>query len=114
MGKGEFLGEFEQVVLLAVAQLAGQGYGMTIRREIEQRTGRAVSIGPVYQTLQRLEKKGCVVSRTGEPTRVRGGRATRHFLIQPAGIRALKRSRALLDNMWEGLGFETESEAGTT
>ena len=110
MGKGQFLGEFEQVVLLAVAQQEGEGYGMTIRREIERRTGRRVSIGPVYSTLRRLGAKGYLVSRVGEATPVRGGRATRYFQIEPQGIEALQASRAMLDQMWEGVWFETQKE----
>jgi DNA-binding PadR family transcriptional regulator len=105
MGKGEYLGEFEQVVLLAVARLAGHGYGMTIRREIQARTGRRVTLGPVYATLHRLELKGYVHSRAGAPTAVRGGRAARHFEIMPAGVAALKESKGMLEVMWEGLRF---------
>ena len=60
MSKEPYLGEFEQVVLLAVARLEGEGYGVTIRREIERRTGRSASIGAVYATLDRLEAKGHV------------------------------------------------------
>ena len=110
MGKGEFLGEFEQVVLLAVACLEGDGYGMTIRREIEERTGRRVSIGPVYSTLRRLEAKGHLISRLGEATPVRGGRATRYFQIESAGIRSLQESRAMLDQMWQGVWFQPQRE----
>ena len=98
-----YLGEFEQVVLLAVARLGGDGYGMTIRREIELRTGRAVSIGAVYATLDRLEKKGYLSSRVGEPTAQRGGRARRHFRLEDAGVRALWRTQRMLASMWRGL-----------
>lgn len=111
MGKGEFLGEFEQIVLLAVACLQGEGYGMTVRREIEQRTGRKVSIGPVYSTLRRLEAKGYLTSWMGEATPVRGGRATKYFRIEAAGIQALQESRRMLDQMWEGAPFERPKEA---
>lgn len=106
MPKGRFLGEFEQIVLLAVARLGPDSYGMTIRREIERRSGRTVSLAPVYSTLDRLERKGYVKSRAGEPTPVRGGRAPRHFEIQPPGVQALRRSRQMIDRMWEGLQFE--------
>ncbi len=110
MGKGQFLGEFEQIVLLAVARLEGQGYGMTIRREIEARTGRNVSIGPVYSTLRRLELKGFVESREGDPTPVRGGRSTRHFKILAPGVQALRLSREMLDQMWEDVSFDPRPE----
>jgi DNA-binding PadR family transcriptional regulator len=106
MARGELLGEFEQIVLLAVARQRGDGYGMTIRREIEVRTGRVVSIGPVYETLRRLELKGYIRSRPGIPTPIRGGRATRHFAILPPGIHALEESRRMLESMWEGVRFK--------
>ena len=111
MGKGKFLGEFEQLVLLAVLRLEDRGYGMSVRREIERQTGRDVTIGAIYATLERLEKKGLLTSREGEATPVRGGRARRHFALEPAGRRALLQSRHMLDSMWEGVdpaeGLET-------
>lgn len=111
MGRGRFLGEFEQLVLLAVARLGPDSYGMTIRREIQRRTGRSISLAPVYTTLNRLEKKGYLSSRTGEPTPIRGGRAPRHFRIEPAGVRALEESRRMFDQMWEGVKFNPRPEA---
>lgn len=103
MGKGEYLGEFEQLVLLALVHLADNAYGMTIRREIEKRTQRSISIGAVYATLERLERKGYVRSWVADPTAARGGRAKRFFKLQPAGITALQRSREMLASMWEGI-----------
>ncbi len=103
MGKGNYLGEFELVVLSTLARLGGDAYGMTIRLEIEQRTGRSVSIGAVYATLRRMEHKGLLSSSLGEPTRERGGRAKRFFCLQPRGERALRRSRQMFDSLWEGL-----------
>ena len=103
MAKGKFLGEFEQIVLLAVLRMAGEGYGMSIRREIERQTGRAVSIGAIYSTLERLERKGFLTSREGAATPVRGGRARRHFQLRPKGHRALLASRRMLDRMWSGV-----------
>ena len=105
MAKGDFPGELEQMVLLAVARLEGEGYGVTVRREIERRTGRTVVIGAVYATLERLEEKGLVRSWEGEPTPERGGRAKRHFRIQPEGIRALETARTMMDRLWEGVDF---------
>lgn len=105
MGKGDFLGEFEQVVLLAVARLDGDGYGVTVRREIERRTGREVTVGSVYTTLARLEEKGLVASVEGEPTPRRGGRARKHFRIRPEGVRALEAARGMMDRMWDGVDF---------
>ncbi len=103
MGDPGLLGSFEHLVLLAVARLGQDGYGVTIRHEIERRTGRAVAAGAVYVTLDRLEEKGYVASWEGEATARRGGRAKRHFRLRPAGARALRASRRLLERMWEGL-----------
>jgi PadR family transcriptional regulator PadR len=101
-----YLGELEQVVLLAVARLDGEGYGVTLRREIEARSGRSVSLGSVYTTLYRLEEKGYVVSTRGEPRSSRGGRARRLFRIEPEGTEALLATRRMLDRMWEGAELE--------
>jgi PadR family transcriptional regulator, regulatory protein PadR len=79
MPRGDLLGSLECVVLLALVRLGPEAYGMTVRREIEKRTGRDISIGAVYATLERLETKGFVSSFTGEPTAERGGRAKRLF-----------------------------------
>jgi PadR family transcriptional regulator PadR len=102
MGR-RFLGEFEQLVLLAVGHLGEEGYGVTIRREIERRTRRSVTIGAVYATLDRLEEKGYVASREGETAPYRGGRSRRLFKLSTAGVQGLKASRRMLDAMWEGL-----------
>ena len=106
MGKGDYLGEFEQVVLLALHQLRENAYGMTIRRDIEERTGRSASIGAVYATLDRLEGKKYVSSRMADPTPTRGGRAKRFYMLEPQGAAALRRSREMLARMWEGLEAE--------
>lgn len=110
MGKGGFLGEFEQLVLLAVARQGGDGYGVSIRKEIERRSGREVTVGSVYATLARLEEKGLVASEDGKPTARRGGRTRRQFRILPAGVRGLERSRSMLDAMWEGLDFGASAD----
>jgi PadR family transcriptional regulator PadR len=99
MARGEYLGEFEQIVLLAVARLEGESYGMAIRREIEDRTGRQVSIGAVYATLDRLERKGLVRARDAET----GGRARRFFAVTPAGVSRLDASRDMQARMWAGV-----------
>ena len=103
MGKGEYLGEFEQIVLLAVLRLGTNAYGVTIWEEIEKRSGRAVMIGAVYSTLDRLEAKRFIVSKRGDPTPERGGRAKRFFKLTLGGARALRQSRTILDRMWAGL-----------
>ena len=102
MKKYESLGEFEQSVLLAIAHLGEGAYGVTIRQEIEKRTGHAVAIGALYTALDRLERKGYVSSEMSDPTPERGGRSKRHFTVKAAGIGALKQSRDLLARMWQG------------
>jgi PadR family transcriptional regulator PadR len=112
VGKRDFLGEFEQTVLLAVLRQNDEGYGMSIRREIEECAGREVSIGAVYATLDRLEQKGLVRSREGEATPVRGGRARRHFEVTAEGARALRTSRAMMDRLWDGVDLGHVGERG--
>ena len=85
-----YLGEFEELVLLAVYVLKGDGYGTTIRNILEDATGRSISVGALYATLDRLERKGFVRSWQGEATAERGGRAKRYFQIEPSGRNALK------------------------
>lgn len=111
MGKGDFLGEFEQVVLLAVARLDDDAYGVSVRKEIERRTGRDVSVGSVYATLARLEEKGLVTSSEGQPTPRRGGRARRLFRILPDGAHALRATRGMMERLWEDLDLDTASRA---
>ena len=103
MGTRDHVGELEQLVLLALLRLRSDAYGMTIRREISARAGRDVSIGAVYTTLERLERKGFVSSRRGERTPERGGRAKRYFSIEAPGIRVLDESRETMTRMWQGL-----------
>jgi DNA-binding PadR family transcriptional regulator len=109
MSKGEFLGEFEHVVLLALARLREQAYGMAIREEIDRRTGRDVAIGSVYSALDRMEKKGYVESRVGDPTPERGGRAKRYYQLRRAGVVALTRAREMYAELWDGLEIDTEA-----
>ena len=111
MSRNEFLGEFEQIVLLTVARLRESAYGMAIRQEIEDRVGRPVSIGSVYASLDRMERKGYLRSVVGEPTPVRGGRAKRFYELVPHGARALERSRRVLDGLWDGLELDSEGLA---
>jgi PadR family transcriptional regulator PadR len=99
MDGNDRLGRFEEIVILALARLRENAYGVPIRREIAERTGRDVSFGAVYTTLERLERKGYVSSRTGEPTRERGGRAKRYFRIEAPGIRALNETREAIASM---------------
>ena len=103
MGKGDYLGEFEHIVLLALLRLGSNAYGVTIRQEIESRTERRASIGAIYSTLTRLEQKGFVSSRVGEPTAERGGRAKKFFKIEAPGQRALAQTHQTISSMADGL-----------
>ena len=97
------LGEFEHIVLAAALRLRPDAYGMTIRREIHERTGQDVSIAAVYKTLDRLSAKGLVTTRLGEATPERGGRRKKFFDITASGIDALQASAQRLTRMWEGV-----------
>src|SRR5271155_3767209 len=103
MSKLDYLGEFEHIVILALLRLADKAYGVTVRREIEARTGREVSIGAIYATLDRLEAKGYVNSRLGDPTPERGGRSKRFFRVSAKGILAVNRTHRALQSMTAGL-----------
>jgi len=103
MPKEPRAGEFEQLVLLAILHLGENAYGMAIRREIEIRTERRTSLGAVYTTLDRLEKKDYVSSWTGSPTPERGGRPKRFFKVQALGRAALRNSAAIRAAMAAGL-----------
>ena len=97
------LGEFEQLVLLAIAHLRGEAYGVPIVEEIERRTGRRVARAAVYVALRRLEDKGFVSSRMGEPVPERGGKGRRYVALEPAGVEALRAARRASERMWRGL-----------
>src|SRR5580658_3933629 len=103
MSTRDYLGEFEHVILLALLRLEDRAYGVTVRQEIEFRTKREVSIGAVYATLDRLEAKGYVKSRLGEPTPERGGRSKRFFHVAAEGVAAVNRTHRVLQSMTEGL-----------
>jgi DNA-binding PadR family transcriptional regulator len=103
MPPGGPLGEFEVVVLMAVLQLRDDAYGSSIREEIERRTGRPVSRGAVYITLDRLEEKALLMSRVDGASGSRGGRPKRLFRVTPAGVKAVKHSLAVLVRMHKGL-----------
>ena len=102
----EHLGEFEQIVLLAVLRLRDEAYGVPIRREIEKRTKRSLTVGALYRTLDRLEEKSLVTSWFSDPTPERGGRSRRYFKVEPLGVRALRESREALAAMWQGLDIK--------
>jgi PadR family transcriptional regulator len=97
------IGEFEQVVLLAILRLGDEAYAVSIGDEILRCTGRNVSRGSIYITLDRLETKGYLKSRLADPTPERGGRAKRFYLLRPRAVEALKESRRALAALWRGL-----------
>ena len=97
------LGEFEQLVLLAIVHLGGDTYGIPIAEEIQRRTKRKAARAAVYVTLRRLEDKGLVSSRMGDPTPERGGKGRRHVQLTAAGSRALLDARRVSENMWRGV-----------
>ena len=103
MPKGRYLAEFELYVMSALALLGDEAYGVTIRREIEQRSGRHVAIGAVYATLARLADKDLVSFRISDPLPVQGGRSRKHARLTPAGRRALSASTRMLVKMLPAL-----------
>ena len=97
------LGEFEQMVLLAIVHLRGEAYAIPIAAEIERRTGRRVARAAVYVTLRRLEEKGYVSSWMSDPTPERGGKGRRYVKLEADGARALREARHAAERMWKGL-----------
>jgi PadR family transcriptional regulator, regulatory protein PadR len=97
------LGTLELAALLAVARLAEDAYGLSIRRDLAARTGRDYSVGAIYTTLQRLEDKGMVASQASAPTPVRGGRSRRHFTVTGAGAQALRDAQRHAASVWTGV-----------
>jgi DNA-binding PadR family transcriptional regulator len=97
------LGEFEQMILLAVLQCGDDAYGVTVLEELANRSKRRVASGAIYMTLDRLEKKGLLVSRLSDPTAERGGRAKRCYKVTKPAVAALKHSRRALISLWDGL-----------
>ena len=98
----KLLTDFELMVLLAILRL-DEAYGVPIARELEDTAGRTVVVGAVYAVLDRLEERGLVASRLGDPTPERGGRARRYFRVTPRGLRAVKDTRRALVSLWTNL-----------
>jgi PadR family transcriptional regulator PadR len=103
MGRDGLLGVFEERVLLAIARCGDDAYGMKIRRDIEEHSGRAVSIGAVYATMDRLEAKGHLSVRLADKSDLRGGRVRKYLVLEEAGAEALRRSKAEHQQMWQGI-----------
>ena len=105
------LGEFEQVVLLAILRLGDKAYGVSIREEIARCTDRHPSPGALYTTLDRLEERGLVTSRFGDPTPERGGRAKRYFHVSPEGIAAVARIQQGYRRLLQGVRLPRAAHA---
>ncbi len=99
--KGSYLGEFEEIILLLVAMMHEEAYGLAIKEQFEQQTGRSSAIGAVHSALNRLEKKGFVASKMADATSERGGRRKRIFSVTAAGKSALETSRELRNQLWD-------------
>jgi DNA-binding PadR family transcriptional regulator len=103
MTKETFLGEFEQMLLLAILRLGARAYGATLMQELEATAGRRVSRGAVYVTMDRMEEKGWIESRPSDPRPERGGRPRRLVRVTLEGVAELRRSREALLRLWDGL-----------
>jgi DNA-binding PadR family transcriptional regulator len=95
-----YLGEFEELVLLTIANLDSEAYGLALLRDINERANRNLSIGAMHSTLTRLEEKGFITSYQGEPTKERGGRRKRYFELTSDAISALTQMKSLRDDLW--------------
>jgi DNA-binding PadR family transcriptional regulator len=111
MGKDR-LGEFEQMVLLAILRRGDEAYGLSVSDELAEVAGRAPSSGALYTTLDRLEAKGLLASRAGEGSSERGGRPRRYLALTPRGVEALRDSRRTLLRMWDGVEAALEPKGG--
>jgi len=105
---GDNLGDFEQLVMLAVMRLDDDAYGTSIRDELKTRAEREVSPGAIFTTLERLESRGLVTSRYGEPTAERGGRSKRFYRLSPEGRRSLAKAVRIARRMVQGLELKLE------
>ena len=99
----DYPGDFEQMVLLAVLRLGAEAYAVPVRAEIEARAGRAVARGALYTALERLEAKGLVRSKAGDPLPERGGRARRYFTVSPRGLAVLRAANKAMDGLRQGI-----------
>jgi DNA-binding PadR family transcriptional regulator len=112
--KGKNLGEFEIIVLMALLRLGDTAYGISIKTEIEDKTGRDVSIGAIYTTLDRLHKKSLISAKIGEATAERGGRAKKYFRIEAEGERRVREAYTRLGNMAQGVLSRRASSQAVT
>jgi PadR family transcriptional regulator PadR len=104
------LAELELRVLLGVLRSADEAVAVRVHAEIEARTGQKTSLGSIYITLDRLEKKGLLRSRLGEPTAARGGRAKRYYTLTAPGMTTLRAECRSTQRMWAGLGLVPDEQ----
>lgn len=95
-----YLGEFEELVLLTIANLHGNAYGVSILEDIQIRASRKLSIGALHSTLTRLEEKEFITSYMGDPTQERGGRSKRYYELTDSAKQALNEMKSLRDELW--------------
>jgi len=107
--KEKYLGEFEQMVMLAILKLADNAYGVSIRELLVEAIERDVSVGALYTTLERLEKKGLLTSSQGEAIAQRGGRAKKFYVVSGQGKQALNRSKNALETLWQGIQLKQKA-----
>ena len=107
--KGTNLGEFEELVMLAIAILYPEAYGVSIKEEILDRSSRSVSLSAVHASVQRLEQKGYLVSQFGEATQKRGGKRKKYFTITSEGASAMKEVKTLRENMWGDISISLQT-----
>lgn len=111
----DVLGSFEQAILLSLlapsTEIGKQGYGRAVLQEVQARLGRAISAGAVYATLDRLESKGLISSRTEAGTPVRDNRPRRYYKIERAGVRALQEAKTAADRLWAGVRLPAKGTA---
>jgi DNA-binding PadR family transcriptional regulator len=101
MRRREYLGQFELMVLLAVISIGKDAYGVPIARELEAASGREVGLGSVYAALERLQEKALVISRVGDPTPERGGRAKQYFQVTSKGLKAAREAHRTFTRLWQ-------------
>jgi PadR family transcriptional regulator, regulatory protein PadR len=105
------LGSLELTILLAVARLGDEAYGLSVRRDVSERTRRDYSVGAIYTTLERLERKGLISSRTTDPVPTRGGRSRRQFKVTAPGHRAIRQAERVAASVWAGVGTTLSPES---
>ena len=106
--KGEKIGEFEELVMLVIASLMEKAYSVAICEDLGDKAGRRVKLGVVHSVLNRLEKKGMIVSFLGEPTSERGGRRKRFYQLTAAGVSAIKESKEVRDRLWTTIPYMSQ------